>query len=173
MLYFILSIVLIVIDQGVKLWVRESIALGGSTPFLPHLLDLTYVQNTGAAFSFLAGADLTWLLALVSLVATVAVAVLLWRDFFPGLWGRLSLSLILAGAAGNLIDRAVLGYVVDMFQTTFMDFPVFNVADICVVCGGVLMVVYVLFFYDKDTHTSAQPPESAAPGGAEDSHDQP
>ena len=185
MLYFLLSIILIVIDQAVKAWVRGILALGESIPFLPHLLDLTYVQNTGAAFSFLAGADLTWLLALVSLGATIAIAVLLWKDFFPGLWGRLSLSLILAGAAGNLIDRAFLGFVTDMFQTTFMDFPVFNVADICVVCGGALMIVYVLFFYDKDRSALAagaaqgdkavsaeETPEDAG-AGSEDGHDQP
>lgn len=167
MLYFLLSILLIVIDQLTKVWVRQTIALGGSVPFLPHVLELTYVQNTGAAFSFLAGDGLTWLLAIVSLIATVVIAFALWKDLFPGLWGRLSLSLLLAGAAGNLIDRAVLGYVTDMFKTVFMAFPVFNVADICVVCGGALMVVYVLFFYDKDKSA-----DSPAPDVPEDSHDQ-
>lgn len=167
MLYFILSIVLIVIDQATKVLIRESLALGGTAPFLPHVLELTYVQNTGAAFSFLAGAELTWLLAIISLLATVVIALALWRDFFPGLWGRLALSLLLAGAAGNLIDRAILGYVTDMFKTVFMDFPVFNVADICVVCGGVLMVFYVLFFYDRDK--GGESAESAPP---EDGHDQ-
>ena len=167
-MYFLLSILLIVIDQLTKVWVRGNLSLGGSAPFLPHVLELTYVQNTGAAFSFLAGADLTWLLAIVSLIATVVIALALWRDFFPGFWGRLSLSLLLAGAAGNLIDRAILGYVTDMFQTVFMDFPVFNVADICVVCGGALMIVYVLFFYERDHRT-----EASAPNARSDSHDEP
>ncbi len=152
----------------VKVWVRKAIVLGASVPFLPHVLELTYVQNTGAAFSFLAGSDLTWLLAIVSLIATMVIALALRKDFFPGPWGRLSLSPLLAGAAGNLIDRAALGYVTDMFKTVFIDFPVFNVADICVVCGGVLMIVYVLFFYDKDKDA-----EAPAPDAPEDSHDQP
>ncbi len=168
MLYFLLSILLIGVDQMVKVWVRKAIVLGASVPFLPHVLELTYVQNTGAAFSFLAGSDLTWLLAIVSLIATMVIALALRKDFFPGPWGRLSLSLLLAGAAGNLIDRAALGYVTDMFKTVFIDFPVFNVADICVVCGGVLMIVYVLFFYDKDKDA-----EAPAPDAPEDSHDQP
>lgn len=176
MLYFLLSILLIVIDQLVKVGVRGSLALGGTAPFLPHILELTYVQNTGAAFSFLAGADLTWLLAIVSLAATVVIALALWKDIFPGVWGRLSLSLLLAGAAGNLIDRALLGYVTDMFQTVFMEFPVFNVADVCVVCGGALMIVYVLFFYDKDNtdpggKTDDPTPEGKADAPTEDSHD--
>lgn len=147
MLYYILAAVLVVIDQLVKLWVRASIPLGQSTPFLPGLMDLTYIQNTGAAFSSFS--SLTWLLALVSLIASAAVAVLMARKLFTRPLGQLSLALILAGAVGNLIDRALLGFVTDMFATSFMNFAVFNVADICVVVGGILMVLYVLFFYDK------------------------
>ena len=156
MLYYILSICLIVIDQLVKWWVRGNIPLGEAIPFIPHLMDLTYTQNTGAAFSSFSG--FTWLLTLVSLGASVAVALLLWKNFFPGTWGKLSLSLILAGAVGNLIDRALLGFVTDMFETTFMNFAVFNVADICVVVGGLLMAVYVLLLWDKDKEAGHDAP---------------
>ena len=146
--YFLLSIALVGVDQLVKWWVRGSIPLGTSISFIPHLMDLTYTQNTGAAFSSFSG--MTWLLTLVSLGASVVVALLLAKSYFPGTWGKISLSLILAGAVGNLIDRALLGYVTDMFETTFMNFAVFNVADICVVVGGFLMVFYVLLLWDKD-----------------------
>lgn len=156
MLYFLLSIILVGLDQLVKWWVRGNIPLGTSLPFLPYLLDLTYTQNTGAAFSSFSG--MTWLLTLVSLGASVVVAVLLAKSYFPGFWGKLSLSLILAGAVGNLIDRAFLGFVTDMFETTFMDFAVFNVADICVVVGGFLMVLYVLFLWDKDKEAGHDTP---------------
>lgn len=155
MLYYLLSICLVGIDQLVKWWVRENISLGQSIPFIPHVMDLTYTQNTGAAFSSFSG--MTWLLALVSLGASVVVAVLMARNFFPGKWGKLSLSLILAGAAGNLIDRALLGFVTDMLQTTFMEFAVFNVADICVVAGGFLMAGYVLLRWDKDREAQNDP----------------
>ena len=155
MLYYLLSILLVGIDQLVKWWVRSAIPLGESVPFIPYLMDLTYTQNTGAAFSSFAG--MTWLLTLISLGASVAVAVLLGRNFFPGAWGKLSLSLILAGAVGNLIDRAFLGFVTDMFETTFMNFAVFNVADICVVVGGFLMAAYVLLFWDKDKEAGNDP----------------
>lgn len=144
--YYLLSALLIVVDQLVKVRVRASIPLGQSIPFFPGVMDLTYIQNTGAAFSSFS--SLTWLLALVSLLASVAVAVLMARKIFTRPLGQFSLALILAGAVGNLIDRALLGFVTDMFQTTFMNFAVFNVADICVVAGGILMVIYVLFFYD-------------------------
>ena len=154
-MYYLIVVFLIVIDQLVKWWVRENISLGQSIPFIPHVMDLTYTQNTGAAFSSFSG--MTWLLALVSLGASVVVAVLMARNFFPGKWGKLSLSLILAGAVGNLIDRALLGFVTDMFETTFMDFAVFNVADICVVVGGFLMVAYVLLLWDKDKEAGNGP----------------
>ena len=155
MLYYILSIVLVVIDQIVKIWVRSAIPLGQSIPFIPYLMDLTYTQNTGAAFSSFSG--MTWLLTLVSLGASVVVALLLAKSYFPGTWGKISLSLILAGAVGNLIDRAFRGFVVDMFNVLFMRFAVFNVADICVVVGGFLMVFYALFLWDKDK----EPPHDA------------
>lgn len=156
MLYYLISIGLVGIDQLVKWWIRGNIPLGQSIPFIPYLMDLTYTQNTGAAFSSFTG--MTWMLALVSLGASVVIAVLLGKNFFPGVWGKLSLSLILGGAVGNLIDRVALGFVTDMFETTFMDFAVFNVADICVVVGGFLMVVYVLLLWDKDREAGNDTP---------------
>ena len=131
-----------------KWWVRSAIPLGQSIPFIPYVMDLAYVQNTGAAFSIFS--THTWILTLISLGGSVLLAALLWKNFFPGWVGKLSLSLVLAGAVGNLIDRALMGYVTDMFQTTFIQFAVFNVADICVVVGGALLVFYVLFLWDKD-----------------------
>ena len=147
-MYYLIVVFLVVIDQLVKWWVRASIPLGQSIPFIPYLMDLAYVQNTGAAFSVFS--QHTWLLTLTSLAGSALLAFLLWKNYFPGWMGKLSLSLVLAGAVGNLIDRALAGYVTDMFQTTFINFAVFNVADICVCCGGALLVVYVLFFWDKD-----------------------
>ena len=147
MLYFILSICLVVIDQLVKWWVRAAIPLGTSIPFLPHLMDLTYVQNTGAAFSIFS--EHTWALALVSLVMSVLLAAALWFNLFRHPLGKLTLTLLLAGAVGNLIDRAFRGFVVDMFNVLFMHFAVFNVADICVVVGGIAAGLYYMFLMDK------------------------
>ena len=132
MLYAVLVLALVGLDQLVKFLVRAYIPLGGDVPFLPHILQLTYVQNTGAAFSIFS--QHTWILTVVSLVVSVALVVLLLKKVFPHPLAMLTLSLVLAGAVGNLIDRAVFGYVTDMFQTLFIHFAVFNVADICVVC---------------------------------------
>ena len=148
MLYAVLVAALVAIDQVVKYLVRANIPLGESIPFLPHVMNLTFVQNTGAAFSLFR--EHTWLLTLVSAAASAVLAVVLWkRLFITHPLGRWPLAVILAGAVGNLIDRAALGYVTDMFQTTFIRFAVFNVADICVVCGGIAFVVYILFFAEK------------------------
>ena len=145
--YFVLAALLVAVDQVVKYLVLTYIPLGTQVPFLPHIMALTYVKNTGAAFSMLE--EHTWLLTLLSAALSVVLFWAVWKKFFSHPFGRTALTLVLAGAVGNLIDRALRGYVVDMFQTLFMHFAVFNVADICVVVGGVACGVYYLFFYEK------------------------
>jgi signal peptidase II len=147
MIYAILAAVLVAVDQIVKYLVMTNIALGEHVPFLPYLLDLTYVTNTGAAFSIFS--EHTWALALVSLAMSVVLALALWKGLFKHPFGKLALTLLLAGAVGNLIDRAFRGFVVDMFNVLFMDFAVFNVADICVVAGGIAAGIYYLLLMDK------------------------
>lgn len=147
MTYVILAAALVAIDQLVKYLVLQYIPLGGHVPFIPHIMELTYVENTGAAFSLFS--QHTWLLALISLVMSVVLAVAIWKNFFRHPLGKLTLTLLLAGAVGNLIDRAFRGFVVDMFNVLFMNFAVFNVADICVVVGGITAGVYYLFLADK------------------------
>ena len=147
MIYAILALVLLVADQVVKYLVRAQIALGESIPFIPHIMDLTYVKNTGAAFSILR--DHTWVLILISAVVVVVVGVLVQRGFFRGRLGLTAAMLVMCGGVGNLIDRVAMGYVTDMFQTTFMNFAVFNVADCYITVGVVLLFVYVLFFSES------------------------
>lgn len=148
MFYAILAAALVVLDQIVKYLVRANIPLGGSVPFIPYLLDLTYVQNTGAAFSMLRSH--TWLLTLTSAVVVLAMCALLVKGFFKNRLGLFSAALVLAGGVGNLIDRAVFGYVTDMFKTTFMEFAVFNVADCCITVGVPLLFLYVWLYVSKD-----------------------
>ena len=152
-LYLALAAVLVALDQGVKYWVRTTIPVGAKLSFLPGVVELTYVKNTGAAFSMLS--SYTWLLSLISAVVAVVLVVLLLRRSFPPPLGELSLALILGGAVGNLIDRVFLGFVVDMFNLQFMNFAVFNVADIGVTVGGVLLCIYVLFCYQDKKEEKA------------------
>lgn len=158
MLYFVLAAGLVALDQLVKYLVSTYIPVGGSVPFLPYIMDLTYVRNTGCAFSLLE--EHTWLLTLISAVMSVVLGTALAKGFFKHPLGKITLSLLLAGAVGNLVDRALYGYVIDMFRTLFMDFAVFNVADICVVVGGIAAAAYYLVLYDKlegkkDEHADA------------------
>jgi len=147
MLYALLVAVLVAADQCTKYQVRSYIPLYGSRPLIPHLVQLTYVRNTGAAFSLFS--EHTWILALISAVVSVAIIYVLAKGIVDTTVGRLCLSVVLAGTIGNFIDRAFIGYVTDMFDLLFMSFAVFNIADICVVCGGIATCIYLLFFYTK------------------------
>ncbi len=162
MFYAILAAVLVVIDQLVKYLVRANIPLGQSVPFIPYLLDLTYVQNTGAAFSILRAH--TWLLTLISAVVVMVMCALILKGFFKNRLGLWSAALVLAGGMGNLIDRAVFGYVTDMFKTVFMDFAVFNVADCCITIGVPLLFLYVMLYVGDGKNKKEGEPDGDGAG---------
>ena len=135
-------------DQLAKYLTVANIALFEDVPFIPGLLQLTYVQNTGAAFSSFEGQQ--WLFAVMFVIFTV---VILWEFFkkpmpFTKL-ERWCIAAVYAGGLGNMIDRVRLGYVVDMIETTFMEFPVFNVADCFITCGCILLMGH-LFLFNKE-----------------------
>ena len=132
-------------DQITKYLTVANIALYEDVPFIPGLLQLTYVQNTGAAFSSFEGQQ--WLFALIFLVLT---GLLFWEYFKKPMgfttFERWCIAAIYGGGLGNMIDRVRMGYVVDMIETTFMDFPVFNVADCFITCGCILLMVHLVLF---------------------------
>ena len=158
MIYGLIAAALVALDQLVKYLVMTNIAPGEHVPFIPCILDLTYVTNTGAAFSIFS--EHTWALALVSLVMSVVLALALFKGPFKHPLGKLTLTLLLAGAVGNFIDRAFRGFVVDMFNVLFMRFAVFNVADICVVVGGIAAGVYYIFLWDRLEHREEKSDDS-------------
>ena len=135
-------------DQFTKYLTVANIPLYADVPFIPGLLQLTYVQNTGAAFSSFEGQQ--WLFALIFAVFT---GMIIWEFFKNSMkfttfeWW--CIAAIYGGGLGNMIDRVRLGYVVDMIETTFMEFPVFNVADCFITCGCVLMMTHLILF-NKD-----------------------
>ena len=133
------------VDQFTKYLVVANIPLYGDVPFLPGILRLTYVQNTGAAFSIFQG--MQWLFLLIFIVLTLLIV---WEYFkkpmpFTKL-ERWCIAAIYGGGLGNMIDRVRLGYVVDMIETQFMDFPVFNVADCFITCGCIALLVHLVLF---------------------------
>ena len=145
--YLLTILLCVAADQAVKYYVVTHLALYESAPLLPGLVELYYIRNTGGGFSILSGH--TWLLTLLTAAVMVFVAVLLVRRTFPHPLAMWTLTVILGGGLGNLIDRVRLGYVVDMFNFQFMRYPVFNVADILVVCGTIGFAAYYLLLHDR------------------------
>ena len=136
------------LDQWLKAYVTANIPLGRSQPLVPGLVELRTVHNYGAAWSSFSG--MRWLLVAVTCCIVAAVAVLLVRRVVRHPVGVAACAMILSGGIGNIVDRVRLGYVVDMFQFQFWEsYPVFNVADIFVVCGAVLGAVYYMWLYEK------------------------
>lgn len=139
MFYVLLIILGVVVDQLVKLLVAARLPLGGGFELVPGLLQIHYVQNTGAAWSMFSNSTLA--LAVFSVVMAVFLGVWLWRTPREQLWRRVALALMLAGALGNMIDRFRLGYVVDFIKLPH--WPVFNIADI-LLCVGVALLALLL-----------------------------
>ena len=136
---------IVAFDQLSKLWVVSHIPLHTYLPGIKGIFNLTYVQNTGAAFSSFQG--MQWLFALIFVVFTAAIFWCFLKNSLP--FSRLEkwcIVCIWAGGLGNMIDRLRLGYVVDMINLEFMHFPVFNVADCFITCGCVLLMVSLIFF---------------------------
>ncbi|MBF0818441.1 signal peptidase II [Streptococcus acidominimus] len=135
-------VVLIALDQWVKAWTVARLALNEQRTFIPKLLNLYYLRNYGAAYSILQNQQ--WFFTVVTLVV-MSVAIWYFIKHIKGsLWLLSSLSLVIAGGIGNFIDRLRLGYVVDMFHLDFIDFPVFNVADICLTVGVAILFIYMM-----------------------------
>ena len=127
------------LDQWTKFLTVEQIPLYGHVDAIPGLFHLTYVQNTGAAFSLFEG--MQWLFALIFAVFTVLI---LW-DYFKktmpfSTFERWMIAAVYGGGLGNMIDRIRLGYVVDMIRVEFIEFPVFNVADCFITCGAIALI---------------------------------
>jgi signal peptidase II len=140
---------IVVADQLTKAAIRAHVPLHGSRPVIPGFLDLTHVQNSGAAFGILNAVDFPHKAAIIALVATVALVSI--AVFAAGLsphqrFARFGLALILGGAAGNLVDRATVGYVVDFVDVYWRDyhFWAFNVADSAITIGVIGMMLDVL-----------------------------
>ncbi len=157
---YILAIVLCVAaDQAVKYYVVSHLALYETAPLLPGVVELFHIQNTGGGFSILAGH--TWILTLLTAALMAVIAALLVKRTFSHPLAMWTLTTILGGGLGNLIDRVRLGYVVDMFNFQFMRYPVFNVADILVVCGTIGFAAYYIFLHDKLTEKKKNETDSS------------
>ena len=148
MAYILMAVfaaLILIADQVTKFLTVAKIPLYGKVDFLPGIVSLTYVQNDGAAFSMLEGQQ--WLFAVVFAVFATFIIWEFSKKRLPfTTFERFCIVAVFAGGLGNMIDRLRLGYVVDMIATDFMNFPVFNVADIFITCGCILLMLHLIFF---------------------------
>ena len=134
--------VLIGLDQLVKGWTVANIELDTVRDFVPGFMSLAYLRNYGAAYSILQNQQ--WFFTIVTIIVMVGLVWYFIKQIHGSFWSLFSLSLIMAGGLGNFIDRVRLGYVVDMFHLDFINFPVFNVADICLTVGVGILFICIL-----------------------------
>ena len=159
MLPILFCAALIAIDQLSKYFAYTLLRPVGTVPIINNVFSLTYVENVGAAYGIFEGAR--WFLIGITVIVTVGIVIYYRRlpKTKPYNKARFALLLITAGALGNFIDRVRNGYVVDFLQARFIDFPVFNIADSCVVIGVIFFALLYLFVYreDKTVKSQAEP----------------
>lgn len=147
---FVATLILVVIDQITKYIALTNLKPIGSMVFIDGFMDFTFVENRGAAFGILSGK--IWFFVLVTFIIGIAIiyAFIKMPKTREYNYLRCSFVLVLAGAIGNVIDRMIRGYVVDFFEFTFFDWPVFNVADVYVVVGTILFALIMLFVIKEE-----------------------
>jgi len=150
--WFLLSILVIILDQASKYWVESFLTPYKPMPIMP-MLNITLAYNTGAAFSFLSGAGgwHRWFFAGFSLVVSIILIIWLWRTPKTDRLQSLGVSLILGGAVGNLIDRGLSGYVVDFVDVYYKyhHFATFNLADSAICIGAAALILDLLLRKDE------------------------
>ncbi len=141
---FFIAIMVLIADQAVKNIIAQNILLNEKITVLNNILSFTKIYNTGAAFGFFQ--DKTLFLATFSVFVIVAVSILLIRtSSSSGFINKTAWGLILGGTLGNFIDRIGSKYVLDFIRLDFINFPIFNIADICINCGAALLIICILF----------------------------
>lgn len=138
------SIIFLVIDQAIKFYLSSKMILNQSTILIKNFLNLTYVHNTGAAFSLFEGN--TWLLILIGVLAVIGLIIYISKLAHISDFDMFIYSLLLGGVLGNLIDRIVHGYVIDYISLNLFGyhFPIFNFADMCIVVSVILIFITAL-----------------------------
>lgn len=140
-LYVIGIIALIAIDQIIKHLVVASLALGDSFSVINGVLSITRINNTGAAWSILSGHQ--FIFVIIAILAAILVTYFIVR-YWSNMPYRIGLGLLLAGTLGNVIDRIMNNHVVDMFQLDFINFPIFNCADMYLTFGILILAIAII-----------------------------
>jgi len=158
----------IVTDQLSKLHIMQTMRLHESIPIIPNLFSFTYIRNPGAAFGLLAGSSNAFRMVffgLTSIFALVLLGTILYRMPERDWMGRLSVSAILGGAVGNLIDRLRFGEVIDFLDVYVENYhwPAFNIADSAITVGVIFLIVHFMFEKPDAPPVAAEPPSAHTP----------
>ena len=141
----IIAVVLVAVDQIIKNWAAETL-VKGDIAIIKNVLYLKYTENTGVAFSMFS--DNRWILVGATSVMLIAVLAFFLSGKITDKIELFSLSLLLSGGVGNLIDRISLGYVIDYIDVRIINFAIFNLADICI-CVGAFLLCVAVYLSDK------------------------
>ncbi|MBE5935955.1 MAG: signal peptidase II [Lachnospiraceae bacterium] len=143
-------ILLIGLDQLVKAVIASNYEVGEGFPVIKDILEINYVQNTGAAWGMMA--DSTVFFAIFAFIVTIILLYVLFKIPADKSYNYLKITMVflISGAVGNLIDRICRKFVVDFIYFKIIDFPVFNIADIYITVSGIALVILVLFYYKEE-----------------------
>lgn len=145
LVFVVLAACVVALDQVTKYIIVQHLELGQSVSFIPHILNLLLTYNTGAAFSIGEGAGAGFVAFALAVLVVAALVAMRKKSTLPLIC---ALASVAGGGIGNAIDRIVAGQVTDFLATAFMNFPIFNVADIFVTCGTV--VCLILLWQEQD-----------------------
>ncbi|MFA6947715.1 MAG: signal peptidase II [Eubacteriales bacterium] len=162
LIWILTALGVVAADQFTKWLAVTYLKPLGSVGFIPHIMDLTYLENKGAAFGMFS--DARWVHMSVSTVAVIAIIIYMCRTKQRSRLLAVSAGMIIGGGIGNLIDRFFVGYVVDFFEPIFVNFAVFNVADSFVCVGAALLFIYVLMYDRKNGSKSKTPTNNSVSG---------
>lgn len=146
----VMLILFVAAEQAAKYMAVLHLKNQPSVPLIPNILELRYLENRGAAFGMLQNQKGFLIFVAVIILLIFSYVLMKSPEDKKYRWGHASLILIAAGGAGNMIDRIRLDYVVDFIYISIINFPIFNVADIFVTAGTVLLIVLLLFVYKED-----------------------
>ncbi len=147
---FILSFVFLAVDQILKIFIINNIEPSNSIKIVNNLLYITFVKNEGAAFSILQGGRIIFIV--LSILVLIIMLKYIFNDKNIRKIEMISYSLLIAGIVGNLIDRVIYGYVVDFIDIYLLgyNFPIFNIADMCIVIGAIILASTYMTRGEKD-----------------------
>lgn len=159
----IITALLVCTDQFIKSWAVRELTDGVSRQFLKlggsEIINLTYTENTGAAFSLMSGKQ--WFTIGFAALALIVFAVYVIKNYRSSRPAMIFSAMVISGGIGNLIDRIRIGYVVDYIEVRLFRFAVFNFADICVTVGIAFLIICVLFFSGKEENSAVTPQPEA------------